>query len=320
VLAIGRVTGYGLNADLANTLCCVGLLLYGVTGTIYGWFAHRHQEAANVGRIALGGGATTAIVSTITSVISMAIPALHTQGVTPAEGITYLVNSRTASEAMLMGISCLGNLITQLIFPAGFGASGAAIYAAIAKRRQLNGATPRGDVRKLNAGAMLIAFGIGLVIESVMVAIGEVMNAAAPVTAGALPEPILLSRAVETGLFLSCFVYLLYGAIYAWLAHADQGAIGAGTAALGGCITAAAVAVIGLVVSVNLELWRGSYNRAISLSGGGVVGGFSGQLFVDLLFGLCIALVLSAGLGAAGGAIYVAIAGRGQPQGIPPNV
>ena len=179
---------------------------------------------------------------------------------------------------------------------------------------------------KLNTGAMLKAFGIGLVGELVMVVISEVVNTASGATAGASPEQMLSSGAAGIGLGLSCVIYLMYGgigAIYAWFARKDQGTIDAGSAALGGGITAVIVSIIGTVVSTLYGLLSGTMTKTIEQATsqvGGQTDALMPIVIGSLVIGFCIAFVLSAGFGAGGGAIYAAIAGRGQPQGTAPSV
>lgn len=184
---------------------------------------------------------------------------------------------------------------------------------------------------KLNTKVMPKAIGIGLAIELVMIVISEVVNAATG-AAEASAEEILssgASGALGAGLCISCVMYLLYGvigAIYSWFAHKDQGAIDAGSGALGGGITAVIVSVIGTAISSVYSLATGAFAKTIeqATDAAGISGAETNVVMAGavggLVIGFCIAFVLSALFGAGGGAIYAAIAGRGQTPDAAPSV
>lgn len=126
----------------ASILCCVGLLLYGVMGALYGWFALRDQPAVDVGQTALGGGITAVIVSVIGSVIGT-IYSLATGTFTAA--FEQAASQTGGDTGIIMAGGVAGIVVgfcVGFVLSAGFGAAGGAIYAAIVGRGKPQSAAP----------------------------------------------------------------------------------------------------------------------------------------------------------------------------------
>lgn len=129
ILSSGAV-GIGL------CLSCVGLLLYGVMGAIYGWFAHRDQGTVDVGQTALGGGITAVIVSVIGTVGST----LYSLATGELLQTIEQASGQVGDDSGVVMASVVGGIVIgfciAFVLSAGLGAAGGAIYAAIAKRGQ----------------------------------------------------------------------------------------------------------------------------------------------------------------------------------------
>ncbi len=118
-------------------LGCVGVILYGVMGAIYGWFAHRDQALLDVGQTALGGGLTAVIVAFIATLISTIYTVASG---TLAQTMEQATSQVGGDETGIIMASAIGGIVVgfciAFVLSAGLGAAGGAIYAAITKSGQ----------------------------------------------------------------------------------------------------------------------------------------------------------------------------------------
>lgn len=158
---------------------------------------------------------------------------------------------------------------------------------------------------------------------------------AAGIGAGAALLLALAANVPFVGIACCCLVYIAYGgvgALYGYFAKQNGREINAGQFALGGALAALIASFgAGLVNSiVTLAFGSSSVSQVLTLyeemgidvppeiydmysNGGGM-----GFIVVGLIFGLCLAAIVAAGLGAAGGAIYGAVDKGDSPK--PPAV
>lgn len=172
----------------------------------------------------------------------------------------------------------------------------------------------------VNAG--LKTFGIGMGVEILLIGCGFAMNSLLGISEMS-PEQILSSSTMIYSCGLGILGYAIYGAlgaVYGWFYRRADSASEVGKAALGGAIAVAVTALVAQIISLFLNIITGQMARVIdmSLAAQGVnAGDMQGLVMIGAvggaLIGLCIAIVLAAGLGAAGAAIYTAIARRNQP-------
>lgn len=126
-------------------LGCIGYLLYGLMGVIYGWFARRDQGTLDAGPAALGGGITTVIVAVIAtagSTLFGLVTGSFNSAIEQATRQTPGVDSSTVMIGVVVGI--VGGLCLAMILGGLLGAGGGAAYAAIAGRGQAQTGSPGG--------------------------------------------------------------------------------------------------------------------------------------------------------------------------------
>jgi len=173
-----------------------------------------------------------------------------------------------------------------------------------------------GSTGTINTGALLRAGGIGLAVAFLFSICNNGFSyVSTQMTSTNDPSQAGVGAALAfVALCGCCLLYLGFGgigALYGWFAQKDTPILEMGPTALGGALTAVAVGflaglcngVIGLITGVSQFSQAGSLggSQTTALAASGIVG---------LLIGLCFAIFLSAGFGAAGGAIYASVRGN----------
>lgn len=181
----------------------------------------------------------------------------------------------------------------------------------------------------INTGALLRAGGIGLAVGFVFQVVSAVAAVAmlpefaesTPITAEADITQITALGGVLV--CLCCVVALLYGGIgagYSWFAEKSGGPVDIGLMALGGALAAFVDGILLGICGVGVNYLTNMLNLA-SQSGSPAFGVGLGATFglpaagLGLAIGVCVYPFIYAILGAAGAAIYAALASnRSKPQ------
>jgi len=182
-------------------------------------------------------------------------------------------------------------------------------------------------MRSLNTGALLRAVGVSAVILLLMVGCGWGVNFAVGISPGEIPDPNSLPAGYSVySSCLSCFallLYLVYGAAYGWFAQRGGSDVETGPMALGGAITGLIVAVIsamlsGITVALTGPSMMQQFQQQFETTGV-PISSVAGFLIIIVLISGCFVLLLGAGIGAGGGALYALIA-RGRQRRDQPAV
>jgi hypothetical protein len=178
----------------------------------------------------------------------------------------------------------------------------------------------------LNTGALLRAGGIGLVVGFVLQIFSAVISVISTSAASGASSSDSATLATALGglvICLCCMVALIYAAIgagYSWFVEKSGSPVEMGPVALGGALAAFADGILLGICGVGINYLTGMLNLAAQ-SGDPAFGAALGGTFglagagLGLLTGVCIYPFVYAILGAAGAAIYAAIASnRSKPQ------
>jgi hypothetical protein len=171
----------------------------------------------------------------------------------------------------------------------------------------------------INTGALAKASGIGAVIVLIVAVLGQVLNAVLGYAPGEVMRPEEIPGWYPAySLCLSCVMYLLYagyGAAYGWFAHRSGTPLDVGQYAIGGALAGIIVALVsslitGVVLAVTGPALLESVQSGLPAGTPGGSSVMQTAMITGFIGGLCLVFVLGAGLGAAGAAVYAALARR----------
>ena len=171
----------------------------------------------------------------------------------------------------------------------------------------------------LDTNALLKSAGIGAGVLVVL----AIISGVASLAVGPAADPSIMGAVGILSMVCCCVGLLLYAAVgvgYAWFAQKNETPLEPGPMALGGGLAALIAGVVQGVVNSIFSLITGSAGMADAMAqfqGADLPPEFAaaagGGAIVGVCIGLCVVIVLSAGLGAAGGAIYAAAAKPKEP-------
>jgi hypothetical protein len=178
-------------------------------------------------------------------------------------------------------------------------------------------------VASLNIRALMKAAGVSFAVYVLIYGCNLALTSAlsGSLSAAVPPDETALLGMMAPALILGCLSYLLYlayGALYGFFAQREGDPADIGIDALGGALTGLIVAVVGTIIgsvaSFAVSMVSISSMDLPSEVGAPDMMGIMGVgLLINLVIGLCIAVVLGSGLAAAGGAIYGAVARSQTP-------